>query len=178
MLISIKVAQHSALSQGHLPNGGPAHRLKRQQLGEADVSTQQFALFFYRPDWTYMNIWWNDVHFALLLAFLVAGHTATTKCKLILREFGQLRFEEVVKLRSNRCFRLYSQFVGLYSERTQGGVGSPAGLGEVEAHFHNLGSHLWMSPRHTWLGAKHKSKPHNPPPFGPQPSLCPFSLHG
>jgi hypothetical protein len=25
-----------------------AHRLKRQQLGEADVSTPQFALFFYR----------------------------------------------------------------------------------------------------------------------------------
>jgi hypothetical protein len=32
-----------SITQAH-----PAHRLKRQQLGEADVSAPQFDLFFYR----------------------------------------------------------------------------------------------------------------------------------
>jgi hypothetical protein len=56
-----------------------------------------------REDWTYINIWWNDVDFALLLGFLVVGQRAAAKCKSIFKVFRQLREEEVVKPRSEGC---------------------------------------------------------------------------
>jgi hypothetical protein len=62
-----------------------------------------FALL--REDWKYMNIWWNDVDFAVLLGFLVAGNRAAAKCKSMLNVFHELRYEEVVKPRSEGCVK-------------------------------------------------------------------------
>lgn len=50
-----------------------------------------------------MNIWWNDVDFAILLGLLVVGRRAAAKCKIILQTFHRLRYEDIVKPRADRC---------------------------------------------------------------------------
>jgi hypothetical protein len=52
-----------------------------------------------------MNIWWNDVDFALLLGYLIVGQGAATKCKTILEVFCHLREEEVVRPRNEGCVK-------------------------------------------------------------------------
>jgi hypothetical protein len=55
-----------------------------------------------RIGWDYLNIWWNDADFAIILASLL-DDTALRSCRLLVRQLSRMRTAEVVRPRGEMC---------------------------------------------------------------------------
>lgn len=86
--------------------------------------------FLLHHGWKYYNIWWNDVDFALLLAYLVVGARTGTKCAAIMKKFDLMRYKEVIEPREVACGKAFT--AGWFLGSTGIGlVAAAAGLGLV-----------------------------------------------
>jgi hypothetical protein len=79
-----------------------------------------------RPKWDYLNIWWNDADFIIILAFLTIGDEITAECARLLRRLAHLRFTDVLGPRDQAC-RTNSVVAvqGLFSVMALAAVTSP-----------------------------------------------------
>ena len=81
-----------------------------------------------RHGWKYYNIWWNDVDFALLLAYLVIGARTGTKCTTIMKRFNEMRYKEVIEPRGEACGKVFMAccWLGVVSSiAATGGLAAP-----------------------------------------------------
>jgi hypothetical protein len=56
-----------------------------------------------RQNWDYLNIWWNDADFALILAHRLISDKPAQKCREIFQRLAILRLAEVTAVRSQKC---------------------------------------------------------------------------
>jgi hypothetical protein len=56
-----------------------------------------------RSNWDYLNIWWNDADFALILAYLLVDDMAAPTCRALMHHLAELRETEVTEPRAQAC---------------------------------------------------------------------------
>jgi hypothetical protein len=56
-----------------------------------------------RSNWDYLNSWWNDADFALILAYLLVDDMAAPKCRALMHHLAELRETEVTESMAQAC---------------------------------------------------------------------------
>lgn len=64
--------------------------------------------------WDYLNIWWNDADFAIILAFLTIGDEITAECAQLLKRLAHLRSMDVIRPRDQACRTNFKAGVGTF----------------------------------------------------------------
>jgi hypothetical protein len=80
--------------------------------------------------WDYLNIWWNDADFAIILAFLTVGDDITAECARLLIRLAQLRSADVLRPRDQACQTNVNAGAGIFAGSTAlimvtGGTAAP-----------------------------------------------------